>query len=358
MRDSSPRFREAQNDEMRAMSKIKVAINGFGRIGRTTFKAGWGRKGLEFAVINDLTAPNILAQLLKYDSVFRAWGHKVSADEKHIIVDGVKIPVVAEREPAKLPWKQYKVEVVIESTGRFTSMEAAREHLKAGAKRVVISAPAKEVPTYLMGVNHTACPRDAQVINNASCTTNSIAPVVAIMDETFGVAKAMMTTVHSVTAEQNLVDGLPPPMHPDLRRARSAMVNIVPTTTGAARATTEAVPSLKGRFDGIAIRVPTIDVSLSDFTLLLKRKVTVEEVNGVFKKTAGEKRWKGILGVTDEPLVSTDFIGSPYSSVVDLSMTRVVDGDLVKILAWYDNEWGYSVHLIDMVEHIGRLLRS
>lgn len=339
------------------MSKIRVAINGFGRIGRNTFKAGWGRKGIEFVVINDLTAPKILAHLLKYDSVFRAWDHKVGADEKHLIVDGVKIPVVAEKEPAKLPWKQYKVDVVIESTGRFTNMEAAREHLKAGAKRVVISAPAKEVPTYLMGVNHASCPRDAQVINNASCTTNSIAPVVAIMDETFGVAKAMMTTVHSVTAEQNLVDSIPPPLHPDLRRARSAMVNIVPTTTGAARATTEAVPSLKDRFDGIAIRVPTIDVSLSDFTLLLKRKVTVEEVNGVFKKAANQPRWKGILGVTDEPLVSSDFIGSPYSSVVDLSMTRVVDGDLVKILAWYDNEWGYSVHLVDMVEHVGRLLR-
>lgn len=340
------------------MSHIRVAINGFGRIGRNTFKAGWGRKGIEFAVLNDLTEPKILAHLLKYDSVFRTWDHQVSADEKHIIVDGKKIPVVAQREPEKLPWKQYKVDVVIESTGRFTNMESARAHLRAGAKRVVISAPAKEVPTYLMGVNHAACPADAQIINNASCTTNSIAPVVAIAEEVFGVAKAMMTTVHSVTAEQNLVDGLPPPLHPDLRRARSAMVNIVPTTTGAARATTEAVPSLKGKFDGIAIRVPTIDVSLSDFTMVLKRKVTVEEVNGAFKKAASAKRWKGVLGVTEEPLVSTDFIGSPYSSVVDLSMTRVVDGDLVKVLAWYDNEWGYSVHLMEMIEYIGRLLKK
>lgn len=338
------------------MTKLRVAINGFGRIGRNVFKAGWGRKGLEFVVVNDLTAPKILAHLLKYDSVFRTWDHEVSADEKNLIVDGKKIPVVAEREPAKLPWKQYKVDVVIESTGRFTNMEAAREHLKAGARRVVISAPAKEVPTYLMGVNHTACPKDAQVINNASCTTNSIAPVVAIMEETFGIAKAMMTTVHSVTAEQNLVDGLPPALHPDLRRARSAMINIVPTSTGAAKATTEAIPSLKGKFDGLAVRVPTLDVSLSDFTMLVKRATTVEQVNAAFKKAANQSRWKGILGVTEVPLVSSDFIGSPYSSVVDLEMTRVVDGDLVKVMAWYDNEWGYSVHLVDMVEHIGKLL--
>jgi len=336
--------------------KIRVAINGFGRIGRTTFKAGWGRPGVEFVVINDLTKPEILAHLLKYDSVFRTWEREVGFDETHIIVDGVKIPIVAEKEPLKLPWKQYNVDVVIESTGRFTNMESAREHLKAGAKRVVISAPAKEVPTYLMGVNHEACPKNAEVINNASCTTNSIAPVVAIMNETFGVRKAMMTTVHSVTAEQNLVDGLPPALHPDLRRARSAMINIVPTSTGAAKATTEAVPELKGLFDGIAVRVPSIDVSLSDFTLLLKRKTTVEEINTTFKKAAKSARWKGVLGVTDKPLVSSDFVGSSYSSVVDLEMTRVVDGDLVKVMAWYDNEWGYSVHLMDMVQHIGNMI--
>ena len=340
------------------MSKIRVAINGFGRIGRNTFKAGWGRKGMEFVVINDLTAPNILAHLLKHDSVFRSWDHEVGADEQHLIVDGVKIPVVAEKEPIKLPWKQYKVDVVIEATGRFNEMSTAQQHITAGAKRVVISAPAKEVPTYLMGVNHQNCPKDAQVINNASCTTNSVAPIVAIMDEVFGVAKAMMTTVHSVTAEQNLVDGVPPPLHPDLRRARSAMVNMVPTTTGAAKATAEAMPQLKGLFDGLAIRVPTLDVSLSDLTLVLKKKTTVDEINNVFKKSAKTSRWKGILGVTDEPLVSSDFIGSAYSTVVDLSMTHVVDGDLVKILAWYDNEWGYSVHLIEMTEHIGKLLKK
>lgn len=339
------------------MSKIRVAINGFGRIGRNVLKAGWGRKDIEFVVVNDLTEPKILAHLLKYDSVFRTWDHTVGADEADLIVDGKKIPVVGEKDPAKLPWKKYKVDVVIESTGRFANMEEARAHISAGAKRVVISAPAKEVPTYLMGVNHASMPANAEVINNASCTTNSIAPVVAIMHEKFGVKKAMMTTVHSVTAEQNLVDSVPPPLHPDLRRARSAMINIVPTTTGAAKAVTEAIPELKNLFDGIALRVPTLDVSLSDFTMVLRRPTTVDEINAAFKAAAKTPRWRGVLGVTEEQLVSSDFIGSPFSSVVDLSMTRVVDGDLAKVLAWYDNEWGYSVHLVEMVEHIGRLLK-
>ncbi|MDO8505233.1 MAG: type I glyceraldehyde-3-phosphate dehydrogenase [bacterium] len=340
------------------MAKLRVAINGFGRIGRNVFKAGWGRKGIEFVIVNDLSDPKILVHLLKYDSVFRTWDHEVKADEKNLVVDGVKIPVVAEKEPAKLPWKQYKVDVVVESTGRFTSMEAAREHITAGAKRVVISAPAKEVPTYLMGVNHASMPANLEVVSNASCTTNSIAPIVAIMHEKFGVKKAMMSTVHSVTAEQNLVDSVPPPLHPDLRRARSALINIVPTTTGAANATTEVIPELKDLFDGIALRVPTIDVSLSDLTMVLRKSTTAQEINSVFKAAANTPRWRGVLGVTDEPLVSSDFIGSSFSCVVDLSMTRVVDGDLVKVLAWYDNEWGYSVHLMDMVEHMGKLLRK
>ncbi|MEK7606832.1 MAG: type I glyceraldehyde-3-phosphate dehydrogenase [Patescibacteria group bacterium] len=337
--------------------KLKVAINGFGRIGRTAFKAGWGRKGISFVVINDLTSPEILAHLLKYDSVFRTWDHDVSHDEKHVIVDGVKIPVVAEKEPMKLPWKEYKVDVVMECTGRFTKMELAKQHIAAGAKRVVISSPAKEVPTYLMGVNHGAAKSGDTIVNNASCTTNSIAPVAAIINDWFGIAKAMMTTIHSVTAEQNLVDGLPPALHPDLRRARSALINMVPTSTGAAKAAVEAIPSLQGLFDGIAVRVPTLDVSLSDFTFLLKRKTTADEVNGVFKKATKDKRWKGIIGVSEVPLVSSDFIGTTYSTVVDLEMTRVVDGDLVKVMAWYDNEWGYSMRLVDMVEHIGGLMK-
>ncbi len=333
--------------------KIRIAINGFGRIGRTALKAGWNRDDIEFVAINDLTAPSTLAHLLKYDSVFRTWDHAVSSTDGFIIIDKQKIPVTTEKEPTKLPWGTYDVDVVLECSGRFTEMELAKAHITAGAKHVVISAPAKDVPTYLMGVNHESCPSDATVINNASCTTNSIAPVAAIMDEVFGIAKAMMTTVHSVTAEQNIVDGLPPALHPDLRRARAALINIVPTSTGAAKATYEALPNLKGKFDGIAIRVPSIDVSLSDFTFVLKKKTTVEEINKVFIKAAASERWEGILGVTDLPLVSSDFIGSSFSSTVDLSMTRVVDGDLVKVLAWYDNEWGYSVRLIDMAAHIG-----
>lgn len=336
------------------LKKIRVAINGFGRIGRNVLKAGWDNPEVEFVAVNDLTAPKILAHLLKYDSVFRTWDHEIGSDEKNVIIDGEKIPVIAEKEPLKLPWKEYKVDVVIESTGRFTDMETASQHITAGAKRVVISAPAKGVPTFLMGVNHQKCSVKDTVINNASCTTNSIAPVVAIMNEEFGVAKAMMTTVHSVTAEQNLVDGLPPALHPDLRRARSALINIVPTSTGAAKATTEAIPELKGLFDGIAVRVPTLDVSLSDFTMLLQKNTTPEEINSTFKKAAKSSRWKGILGVAEVPLVSSDYIGSTYSSVVDLPMTRVVDGNLVKVMAWYDNEYGYSTHLMEMVVNVGR----
>lgn len=334
---------------------LRLAINGFGRIGRTTLRAGWDRKGIEFVAVNDLTEPKILAHLLKYDSVSRTWDHKIGFNKHGLLIDGKLLPVVAETDPAKLPWKAYGVDVVIESTGRFTNMEAAKAHLVAGAKKVVISAPAKEVPTYLMGVNHVKVKKSDKIVNNASCTTNSIAPVAAIMNEVFGIKKAMMTTVHSVTAEQNIVDGLPPKLHPDMRRARSALNNIVPTSTGAAKAVTQVIPTLTDKFDGLAIRVPSIDVSLSDFTFLLKRQVTVEQVNAAFVKAAKEPRWKGVLAVSDVPLVSSDFIGNPFSSIVDLEMTRVVDGDLVKVLAWYDNEWGYSVHLIQMAEHVGKL---
>jgi glyceraldehyde 3-phosphate dehydrogenase len=334
---------------------IRVAINGFGRIGRNVFKAAWENKNLQVVVVNDLTAPSILAHLLKHDSVFRDWNHEVGSDEKNIIVDGRKIPVVSEKEPAKLPWAEHKIDVVIESTGRFTKRELAQGHITAGAKRVVISAPAKEVPTYLIGVNADKMANDDTIINNASCTTNCIAPPAAVMQKAFGVKKAMMTTIHSVTAEQNLVDGLPPSGKPDLRRARSGLVNMIPTSTGAAIATTEAIPELKGKFDGMAIRVPTLDVSLSDFTFVLEKKVTVEEVNAAMKAAAATPELKGILGVTEEPLVSSDFIGSTYSSIVDLSLTKVVDGDLVKVLAWYDNEWGYSCRLAEMVEKVGKL---
>lgn len=333
----------------------KIAINGFGRIGRNTFKAGYDKPGFDVVAVNDLTDAKTLAHLLKHDSTYHAWNKVVSYDEKNIIVDGKKIPVIAEKDPTKLPWKAMGVDVVLECTGRFTSEEGAGQHLTAGAKRVIISAPAKggNVPTYVIGVNEKGAGKTAKVINNASCTTNCIAPVAAIMHEVFGVKKAMMTTVHSFTADQVLQDG----PHKDLRRARSAGQNIIPTTTGAAIATTEVIPELKGLFDGISIRVPTPCVSCADFTFLLKRKTTKEEVNAAMKKAAKSARYRGVLEVTEEPLVSSDFIGNPASSIVDLPFTQVVDGDMVKVLAWYDNEWGYSHRLAEIAIQVGKVAR-
>ena len=333
---------------------LNVGINGFGRIGRTAARAMLDRKGLLLVGVNDLTEPKILAHLLKHDSVFSDWNHKVVAGKDHLKIDGRIVPVFTQTDPAQIPWAKMKVDVVIESTGRFTKLEDARKHLAAGAKRVVISAPSEDAPTFLIGVNHETYTKNDTVVNNASCTTNSVAPVAQILEEAIGVKKAMMTTIHSVSAEQNLVDGLPPAHHPDLRRARSALVNLVPTSTGAAKAAGKVVEALNGKFDGIAVRVPTIDVSLTDFTFVTKRATTVEEVNEIFVQAAKIPRWKRIVGVTDEPLVSTDFIGSSFGTVVDLEMTRVVDGDLVKVLAWYDNEWGYTQRLLVLVEHVGK----
>ncbi len=329
-----------------------IAINGFGRIGRNTFKAGFDKPGFNIVAVNDLTDSKTLAHLLKHDSTYRTWDKKISYDAKNIIVNGKKIPVLAERDPKQLPWKQMKVDVVLECTGRFRTEELAGQHVTAGAKRVIISAPAKGgvVPTHVIGVNEKGAGKKAKIINNASCTTNCIAPVAAIMNDAFGVKKAMMTTIHSYTADQNLQDG----PHRDLRRARAAAENIIPTTTGAAIATTEVIPTLKGLFDGISIRVPTPCVSLSDFTFLLKRKTTVEEVNKILKKASKNPLYKGIVTVSEEPLVSTDFIGNPASSIVDLPFTQVVDGDMVKVLAWYDNEWGYSHRLADLAIMVGK----
>ena len=334
---------------------LRIAINGFGRIGRTTLRAGFDRKDLEFVAINDLTEPKILAHLLKHDSVFRTWQHDVKADAKHLIIDGKKIPVFAQKNPAELPWKEYKVDVVIESTGFFTKEADAQLHITAGAKKVVISAPSSDAPTFLMGVNHKACKKNQNIVSNASCTTNSVAPVAQIMEDAFGIKKAMLTTIHSVTAEQNLVDGIPPGHHPDLRRARSGLINMIPTSTGAAKAATKVIPTLKDKFDGIAVRVPSIDVSLTDFTFVTKKKVTLEDVVNAFRSASKTPRWKHVLSVSDVPLVSSDFIQSPFASVVDVEMIRVVDGDLVKVLAWYDNEWGYSTMLLDMAAHVGKL---
>ena len=329
----------------------KIAINGFGRIGRNTLKAGFDKPGFEVVAINDLTDSKTLAHLLKHDSTYHAWSKQVSYDEKNLIVEGKKIPVCAEKDPKMLPWGKMGVDVVLECTGRFTSEEGAMQHITAGAKRVIISAPAKGgvVPTHVIGVNEKNASK-AKIINNASCTTNCIAPVAAIIHEALGVKKAMMTTIHSYTADQVLQDG----PHKDLRRARSACQSIIPTTTGAAIATTEVIPELRGLFDGVSIRVPTPCVSLSDFTFLLKNKTTLEEVKAILKKAAKSARWKAILEVTEEELVSSDFIGNSSSCIVDLPCTQLVDGDMLKILAWYDNEWGYSNRLAELAVMVGK----
>ncbi|KKS14556.1 MAG: Glyceraldehyde-3-phosphate dehydrogenase [Candidatus Daviesbacteria bacterium GW2011_GWA1_41_61] len=297
---------------------VRVAINGFGRIGRAAFKVALEKhpEEIEIVAINDLTSPEILAHLLQYDSAYGRWEKEVFSDEQNIIIDGKKYPITAEKIPVNLHWRDLGVDVVIESTGRFTDEEGMRQHLLAGAKKVILSTPSKSltIPTYVMGVNHDQY-KGEQLINNASCTTNCIAPVMAIIQEKFGIVKALMTTVHGVTAEQNLVDGPPPGgKSNDLRRARAAYVNIIPTTTGAAIAVTEAIPALKGLFDGRALRVPVITGSISDITLLLSRKTSVEEINQAIKEACDNPKWKGIVTWTEEPLVSSDIIGRPESA--------------------------------------------
>jgi glyceraldehyde 3-phosphate dehydrogenase len=336
---------------------VRVAINGFGRIGRTTFKAAFGKmKDLEFVAINDLTDTATLAHLLRHDTMYGAYSRKVTHTPTHLTVDGQKIRVYAERDPKMLPWKAEDVDIVLECTGRFVTSELAGQHIEAGAKHVIISAPAKggDVPTHVMGVEDGGGKYAAKVTNNASCTTNCIAPVAALIEKHFGVKRALMTTIHSYTADQSLQDG----PHKDLRRARAAGMNMVPTSTGAAIAAAQVVPQLEGVFDGLSIRVPTAVVSLSDLTFLVKKKTTIEEVNAMFRKEAKDPKWKGILDVTDEPLVSSDFIGNPNSSIVDLELTNVVGGDFVKVVAWYDNEWGYSNRLAEMAVMIGKSVRS
>ncbi|MFH1712137.1 MAG: type I glyceraldehyde-3-phosphate dehydrogenase [Patescibacteria group bacterium] len=335
----------------------RIAINGFGRIGRQTFKAAWNKPGFNVVAINDLTDAKTLAHLLKYDTNYGKWGVSVKAGKDFIVVGKKKIPIFAEKDPANLPWKKYKVDVVIESTGFFVTEEAASAHLQAGAKRVIISAPAKggNVPTYVLGANTTGYDykEKAAIINNASCTTNCVAPITAILHEAFGVKKALMSTVHGYTSTQRLVDG----PHKDLRRARAAAVNIIPTSTGAAIATTETIPDLKNKFDGISIRVPILTVSLMDGTYLLKRKTTVEEINKFIIAATKKPRWKDLVGYTDEPLVSVDFVGDPRSAIVDLGMTRIVDGDLVKVVAWYDNEWAYALRLAEMALFVAKAFK-
>lgn len=336
--------------------KTRVAINGFGRIGRNAFKIAFDRADIEIVAVNDLTSTDVLAYLLKHDSNYGTYGHKVSSDEHHIIVDGVKIPITAEKDPAALPWDKLKVDVVIESTGRFTKQEDAALHIKAGAKRVVISGPSKSdgVDTIVLGANDDKLDTATDIISNASCTTNSIAAVMSIMDAEFGIEKAMLTTVHSYTASQMLQDG----PAKDMRESRAAAENIVPTTTGAAIAVTLTVPQLKDKFDGMSIRVPTPVVSISDVTMVLKKNTTVEAINAVMKKAAKEPFYQGIVGVSEEPLVSSDYIGNSHSGIVDLLLTNVVAGNLAKVVVWYDNEWGYSNRLVEVVADTGRALHQ
>lgn len=337
------------------MSQTKLAINGFGRIGRNAFKIAFERSDLDIVAINDLTDTKTLAYLLKRDSNYGTYGKEVSYDDKGIIVDGKHIEVIAERDPALLPWADRGVDIVIESTGFFTDKEGASKHITAGAKRVVISGPTKSegVDTIVLGANEDKIGSATEVISNASCTTNSLAAVMAILDAEFGVEKSLLTTVHSYTASQALQDA----PKGDLREGRNAAENMVPTTTGAAIAVTKTLPQLQGKFDGLSIRVPTPVVSISDVTALLSRDVTVEEINNAFKKAANDSFYQGILGVSEEPLVSRDYIGNSHSGVVDLLLTKVVGGNLIKIAVWYDNEWGYSNRLVELTADVAKAIK-
>jgi glyceraldehyde 3-phosphate dehydrogenase len=336
---------------------MNIAINGFGRIGRAVFKALLDNKnakavGINIVAINDLTDTATLAHLLKYDSCYGTYHKSVSAAANYLIVAGKKYQVYAEKDATQLPWQELGVDIVLECTGRFTKRDEAIAHVKAGAKKVVISAPGKggNIKTVVLGVNEEKLNKNDKVISNASCTTNCLAPVTDVIRRNFGIKKAIMSTVHAYTADQNLVDG----PHKDFRRARAAALSMVPTTTGAAIAVTETIPSLKGLFDGMSMRVPTPVVSVCDVVFITKKKVDEKTVNQIFKKEARSARLKGILGVSEEPLVSIDFTGNSHSTIVDLPLTKVIGGDLVKVIAWYDNEWGYSCRLADLLVYIAK----
>lgn len=331
---------------------IKLAINGFGRIGRSAFKIAFERPDVEIVAINDLSDPKALAHLLKYDSSYGIYNHDIVTDDENLIVDGKKIKVLAEKEPENLPWKDLNIDVVIESTGFFTDPEKARAHINAGARKVVISAPAKGegAKTIVLGVNEDILDESDEIISNASCTTNCIAPVMKLLEEQIGIEKAMMTTVHSYTASQKLQDA----PAKDLREARAAAENIVPTTTGASKAAAKTIPSLEGKFNGLSVRVPTPVVSLSDITAVVKRDVTKEEINEIFRKAVKEPYYEGIIDITEEELVSCDLRGNSHSCIVDLPLTDVVGGNLIKVVAWYDNEWGYSNRLVELAADFGK----
>ena len=331
---------------------IKVAINGFGRIGRNAFKILMERDDAEVVAINDVTDAKTLAHLLKHDSSYGTYDKEVSSKENAIVVDGKEIPVYAEKDPTNLPWNDLGVDTVIESTGFFTKPEDARAHIVAGAKRVIISAPAKGegAKTIVIGVNEEIIEPDDEILSNASCTTNCIAPIMKVLEDNFGIEKAMMTTVHSYTGSQRILDA----PAKDLREARSAAENIVPTTTGASKAAAKAIPSLEGKFNGLSVRVPTPVVSLSDITAIIKRDTTKEELVEFFEKIAADSYYEDIIGVTNEELVSSDFIGDPRSCIVDLPLIDVVGGNMIKVVAWYDNEWGYSNRLVELAIDYGK----
>lgn len=329
---------------------IKIAINGFGRIGRLVFREAINSNEFEVVAVNDLSDAHQLAHLLKYDSVHGVYSGEVQSEDDAFIVDGKRVKVLSEKDPAKLPWGELDIDVVVESTGRFRSMEEVSLHVQAGAKKAILSAPAKgEMPTYVMGVNHTEYKNSENVISNASCTTNCLAPVAKVLDEKFGIKRGLMTTIHSYTNDQRILD-FP---HSDPRRARAGAVSMIPTTTGAAVAVAKVLPHLKGKLDGFSMRVPTPNVSCVDLVVELGKDVTVEDVNGVLKEAANGEL-EGILGYNELPLVSIDYNGNPHSSTVDGLSTMVLENNMVKVLAWYDNEIGYSNRVLDLARYISQ----
>ena len=332
---------------------IKVAINGFGRIGRPTFRRILdNHPDLEVVAINDLTDPKTLAHLLKYDSIYGIYQKEIKFTENSLIIDGKEFRIFAEKDPAKLPWEDLKIDIVLECTGLFTSFEKSKAHLEAGAKKVIISAPGEGTPSFVLGVNEEKYdPKKDNIVDMGSCTTNCLAPVAKVLHQNFKILRGFMTTVHSYTNDQRILD-LP---HKDLRRARAAALNIIPTTTGAAKAIGKVIPELEGKLDGIAMRVPTSTVSVLDLICILKKEVMAEEINYTFKKASQEKRFKGILGIEDAPLVSSDYIGNSYSAIVDAPST-MVKNNLVKIVAWYDNEFAYACRLAEFAEFVGKRL--
>lgn len=336
---------------------VRVAINGFGRIGRNAFKIAFDRNDVEIVAINDIVDVHTLAYLLKYDSSYGIYAHEVNVDEAGIAVNGVHVDVLSEADPTKLPWSERDVDVVVEATGQFADSRQAQAHIEAGAKKVVLatSVDSNDIDTIILGVNEEKITSSTPVVSNASCTTNCVTPVLSLLDSVYGVEKAMMTTVHSYTADQSLQDGS---SAKNLRETRAAAENIVPTTTAASSATVKAFPALNQKFSGLSVHVPTPVVSMADIVVVLKKHVTTDEINQMFKDAASQPFYQGILDVTDELLVSSDFKGNSHSCVIDLSLTTVVAGDFVKIVAWYDNEWGYSNRLVELVADVGRAVQN